>query len=108
MRRFLLVLLGLILAGCGNIPVTIVIGPTQQAPPAARATAVRATAVPPSGVQQPAMPANLPSVKVVKVVDGDTIDVNLNGQTVRLRLIGINTPATVDPRVPVQCFGKEA
>jgi micrococcal nuclease len=29
---------------------------------------------------------------VVNVVDGDTIDVNLNGQTVRVRYIGMNTP----------------
>ena len=45
---------------------------------------------------------------VVKVVDGDTIDVSINGETKRLRLIGINTPETVDPRTPVECFGKEA
>lgn len=42
---------------------------------------------------------------VTKVVDGDTIVVN-NSQTVRL--IGIDTPETVDPRRPVGCFGKEA
>ena len=31
-----------------------------------------------------------------------------DGTTERLRLIGIDTPETVDPRKPVQCFGKEA
>lgn len=45
---------------------------------------------------------------VTKVVDGDTIDVTLNGVTERVRLIGIDTPETVDPRKPLQCFGKEA
>ncbi len=45
---------------------------------------------------------------VVKVVDGDTIDVIENNTKERVRLIGINTPETVDPRRPVQCFGKEA
>jgi len=45
---------------------------------------------------------------VSKVVDGDTIDVSINGKTERIRLIGINTPETVDPRRPVECFGKEA
>lgn len=45
---------------------------------------------------------------VVKVVDGDTLDVNLNGKVERLRLIGIDTPETVDPRKDVQCFGIEA
>lgn len=47
-------------------------------------------------------------VDVVKVVDGDTVDVSIAGKTERLRLIGIDTPETVDPRVPVQCFGVEA
>lgn len=46
--------------------------------------------------------------QVTKVVDGDTIDVEINGKTERLRLIGINTPETVDPRKSVECFGKEA
>ncbi len=46
--------------------------------------------------------------QVIKVVDGDTIDVSINGEAEKLRLIGINTPETVDPRRPVECFGKEA
>lgn len=46
--------------------------------------------------------------KVAKVVDGDTIDIIMNGRTERLRLIGINTPEIVDPRKPVECFGREA
>ncbi len=45
---------------------------------------------------------------VQKVVDGDTVDISMNGTTTRLRLIGIDTPETVDPRKPVQCFGPEA
>lgn len=42
---------------------------------------------------------------VSKVVDGDTIQIE-GGQTIRL--IGIDTPETVDSRRPVGCFGKEA
>jgi len=45
---------------------------------------------------------------VVKVIDGDTIDVVVQGKTERLRLIGVDTPETVDPRKTVQCFGVEA
>lgn len=45
---------------------------------------------------------------VTKVIDGDTIDVRIGRQTRRIRLIGIDTPETKDPRKPVQCFGKEA
>lgn len=46
--------------------------------------------------------------EVVKVVDGDTVDVFIDGKVERLRLIGINTPETVDPRKVVECFGLEA
>ncbi len=44
-------------------------------------------------------------IKVAHVVDGDTIKLE-DGRVVRY--IGIDTPETVDPRKPVQCFGKEA
>lgn len=46
--------------------------------------------------------------KVVRVVDGDTIDVNIDDKIQRIRMIGINTPESVDPRRQVECFGKEA
>lgn len=45
---------------------------------------------------------------VVEVVDGDTVKININGTVETLRLIGLDTPETVDPRKEVQCFGKEA
>ena len=45
---------------------------------------------------------------VVKVVDGDTIVADINGKNETVRLIGLDTPETVDPRKPVQCFGEEA
>ena len=46
--------------------------------------------------------------RVTKVVDGDTIKVDINGTIETLRLIGLDTPETVDPRKPVECFGIEA
>lgn len=45
---------------------------------------------------------------VTKVVDGDTLEIERYGRTETVRLIGVDTPETVDPRKPVQCFGKEA
>ncbi|EKD46932.1 MAG: hypothetical protein ACD_67C00012G0001, partial [uncultured bacterium] len=45
---------------------------------------------------------------VVGVTDGDTIKASINGKTEAVRLIGMDTPETVDPRKPVQCFGKES
>lgn len=41
----------------------------------------------------------------VRAVDGDTLELD-GGE--RLRLIGVDTPETVDPRRPVQYFGEEA
>lgn len=51
---------------------------------------------------------NFEKATVTRVVDGDTIIVNLNGNDERLRMILVDTPETVHPKKPVQCFGKEA
>ncbi|WP_322816772.1 thermonuclease family protein [Chloroflexus sp.] len=56
----------------------------------------------------PPLPDNLTHAQVVRVVDGDTIIVRIGWDEERVRLIGINTPESVDPRRPVECFGKEA
>jgi len=45
---------------------------------------------------------------VIRVVDGDTIEVYENKKIEKIRLIGVNTPETVDPRKDVQCYGLEA
>lgn len=45
---------------------------------------------------------------VTRVVDGDTVRVDIEGVEYRVRYIGIDTPETVDPRRPIGCFGKEA
>jgi len=45
---------------------------------------------------------------VKKVIDGDTIEIERYGKAEKVRMIGIDTPETLDPRKPVQCFGKEA
>lgn len=43
--------------------------------------------------------------KVIRVIDGDTIEIE-GGE--RVRYIGIDTPETMDPRKPIQCFGVQA
>lgn len=45
------------------------------------------------------------SYTVVKAIDGDTIEVSMNGKAETIRFIGIDTPETHDPRKSVQCFG---
>jgi micrococcal nuclease len=46
--------------------------------------------------------------RVVRVVDGDTIRVSIGGREERVRYIGIDTPESVKPGTPVQCFAKKA
>lgn len=61
-------------------------------------------------ISAPQAPADAPpdSYAVTKTIDGDTIDVLMHGETKRIRMIGVDTPETKDPRKGVQCFGKEA
>jgi micrococcal nuclease len=48
------------------------------------------------------------TARVLRVVDGDTILVAVGGRQERVRYIGVDTPETVKPDTPVQCFGKRA
>jgi len=45
---------------------------------------------------------------VSRVVDGDTVEVQLDGEEEDVRYIGVDTPETVKPDTPVQCFGPQA
>jgi len=47
-------------------------------------------------------------VPVGRVVDGDTIEVLINGSPEDVRYIGIDTPESVAPGEPVECYGHEA
>ena len=42
------------------------------------------------------------------VNDGDTFKARVDSHEITIRMLGINTPETVDPRKPVECYGKEA
>lgn len=101
-------------------PVTTV--PPTVVPPTATATSVppsptatpeppTATSIPPTPTPEPPTPTPGPSGdqgEVVKVVDGDTLDVVVAGTVYRVRIIGVDTPETVDPNSPVMCYGAEA
>jgi micrococcal nuclease len=45
---------------------------------------------------------------VTRVVDGDTIEARIGGRLEDVRYIGVDTPETVKPDTPVQCFGPRA
>jgi micrococcal nuclease len=95
----------------------------QSANPSATITAIITQKPPSTATEIPSptitpIPTSIPSTptptktnneiaKVVRVIDGDTVDVSINGNVERVRIIGINTPETVDPRKSVECFGRE-
>jgi micrococcal nuclease len=93
---------------------TVGTGTVFSAQPAVASVAVGPGEIAPddSGMQRMSQAGGAPAGSeqgvVVSVVDGDTIDVRINGVVERVRYIGMDTPETVDPRKPVQCFGKEA
>lgn len=63
-----------------------------------------AACTPPAG----APPGEAGLATVVEVVDGDTVEVEVSGATETVRLLGIDTPETVHPDKPVECWGPEA
>ena len=42
------------------------------------------------------------------VYDGDTFAVKVGSRRAKVRMLGIDTPETIDPRKPVQCYGPES
>jgi endonuclease YncB( thermonuclease family) len=69
---------------------------TGQRPPADQAGCLAAAPAPPKEARR---------AQVARAVDGDTLEFT---DGTKARLIGINTPESVDPRRPVQAYGKEA
>jgi micrococcal nuclease len=56
----------------------------------------------------PAPAGEAVSGKVLRVIDGDTIEVSVDGAEEDVRYIGVDTPETVKPGEPVQCYGPQA
>src|SRR3954452_5325489 len=46
--------------------------------------------------------------RVTRVVDGDTVHVRVSGRDETVRYIGIDTPESVKPGTPVQCYAEAA
>jgi micrococcal nuclease len=91
---FVLVLIMLVLAGC------VANRPAGEIPSATRT---------PDPQSLDCLPDNeWLLAEVVRVVDGDTIIAKIDGVDYRVRYIGVDTPETVHPSLPVEEFGKEA
>ncbi|MEQ7128279.1 thermonuclease family protein [Actinopolymorpha sp. B11F2] len=117
MRRIVLMLSALALAGCG-------LDPTGSSPPVEPHTASSAASQKPTAKAEPTTTPTPSSTsraaaragqgersgwsQVVDIVDGDTIKVSAGGAIETVRLIGLDTPETRHPDKPVQCFGPEA
>lgn len=48
------------------------------------------------------------AARVIEVIDGDTVIVQIDGQEVTLRFIGIDTPETEHSPAGAECYGTEA
>jgi micrococcal nuclease len=68
------------------------------------------TGGPPGGLRAAMAPGTAASAEAVvdRVVDGDTIVVEVEGERARVRLLGIDAPESVKPDAPVECFGPQA
>jgi micrococcal nuclease len=71
-------------------------------------TLVTIVLLPLSGPMAKADPAPPGSVKVQRIIDGDTLKVDIEDTSETVRIIGIDTPETVHPNKAVECFGMEA
>ena len=72
-------------------------------------TSVTTVSSAPTQAETVGLPTNVEGpFPVARVVDGDTVRVVIEGQEFPVRLIGIDTPETVDPNRPVECAGPEA
>jgi|SRR5215218_1480544 len=60
------------------------------------------------GGEDPFVEGESVKARVVRVVDGDTIVVSVDGHDEYVRYIGVDTPETVKPDTPVQCYGPKA
>jgi micrococcal nuclease len=88
-------ILSVALAGCSVPTTTVTVTSTQT---------VRVSSRPAQG------PSTAPGhvATVTRVVDGDTAHVQFRGRDVTIRFIGVDTPETVAPGRPIECFGPEA
>ena len=92
------------LVACAPAPIS---APASESPPTTESPAES-----PPHEEAPTLdeepPSALVDAKVTRVIDGDTIEVEIDRGLYKVRYIGIDTPETVHPQKPVEYFGKEA
>ncbi len=94
----------------GPLPSSTVTAPS----PSPAGSPVRATPIPTPGLTPTEPPLGAAPVGpvewavVLRVIDGDTIEIDRGHGPERVRYIGIDSPETVDPSSPVEWMGPEA
>jgi len=101
-RLAILALLVMAIAACGDASTTLEpLAPTSSDAPVLPATdggRPAATISPAPGM----------AARVMRVVDGDTLKASVAGRTETVRVIGLDTPESVKPGTPVECFALRA
>ena len=104
----LALLVALALVACsddgGPEIVELTAAPVTGTPVVSAPSPLDATLTPPATIAA----EGLQPARVVRVIDGDTIEVEIDGAEYTVRYIGVDTPETVHPSQPVGCFGPEA
>lgn len=93
---------------CQSLPCPCYYGtayPLPQPTPAPTPTPAPAAAPTPTPAPTPAIEV---TGRVARVVDGDTFAVRIDSETKTVRLLGIDTPESKKPGVPVECGAKQA
>lgn len=107
-RAAALILSAMLLTGCAPLPSpapAATVSPTETVPPPTSSPTPEPTPTP-AATTSPESPTLYP---VQRVVDGDTLYVTMeDGERRGIRVIGIDTPETVSPSVPDECYGAEA
>jgi len=93
----LLAFVAMLILGCARSPSVTQSTPSEDTIPTTVGSAV------PASPRPATVPAN-----VTRVIDGDTIEVEIDGRLFKVRYIGMDTPETVHPTRGVEPFGREA
>jgi len=100
-RLIILLLVGLVLLSACSAP-------ASAPPPTTTPTQPIPSTAEPTPEPTPTPSSEFTEARVIRVIDGDTIEVNIAGKTYTVRYIGMDTPETVHPTKPVEYMGKEA
>jgi micrococcal nuclease len=126
--RVVLIVLGIVLMGCCGVGgLTALVGEAEPEPtatltplptstattipsstPEATATASRTPTKTPHPTATPTPTPEMTTAFCTRVIDGDTIEVEIDGELYTVRYIGIDSPETKHPEKPVEYMGMEA